>query len=259
MRNAGHGWPLFQIAENFLRGGYAGEMSRKLVARVREQVLAPREDPLPWLRAHCEDLADYCGALDPALWREAESESARLARRAEGKLRPLDVDFGGAASLPLIYFLVRRMQATTVVETGVAVGHSSQAILTALQRNGAGRLYSSDLPLFRIKHPERYIGLLVEDALRADWTLLKAGDRRNLPEILAAVTKIDLFHYDSDVSRQGREWTMDLVLPRIRKGGAVIVDDVEDNCWFEHFVRATGAQAKVFLFEGKYVGLFFVQ
>ena len=107
----------------------------------------------------------------------------RLQISADEKLKALDYDLGGGGNSPLLYFLVRSMRPRIVVETGVAAGFSSSAILTALKENGEGILYSSDFPYFRIKNPEKYIGLLVDEELKGNWTCLKQGDRFNLPEI----------------------------------------------------------------------------
>src|SRR3712207_8827457 len=56
-------------------------------------------------------------------------------------------------------------------------------------------------PYFRIADPEKYVGYLVPDELKARWTLYTKGDRRNLPQILRPGRTLDLVHYDSDKTR----------------------------------------------------------
>ena len=75
----------------------------------------------------------------------------------------IQYNLGGGADYPLLYFLTRYLNPENVLETGVAAGFSSYAILSALQKNRKGTLYSSDFPYLRIKNPERYIGIVVEN------------------------------------------------------------------------------------------------
>ena len=259
MKKAYRGFPIARVTRNFLRPQYSGEMARKLLTRVRERLTSSRPaDPLPWLHRKCSSLNDYCEGIDKILWEEVITKCRRLQVAAENKLKALDFDLGGGGNFPLLYFLTRSMRPKAVVETGVAAGFSSNAILSALKENGGGHLYSSDFPYFRIENPERYIGFVVDEDLKANWTCLKRGDKVNLPQIVAHVDKIDLFHYDSDKSYSGRAWAMNLIIPRMRKGGAVIMDDLNDNTYFEEFVTRNRIKPSVFEFENKYVGLFFV-
>jgi len=54
-----------------------------------------------------------------------------------------------------LYAIVRAYSPSLVVETGVLYGHSSAAILAALEDNGAGRLTSIDLP--REEHQKYHV------------------------------------------------------------------------------------------------------
>ena len=96
--------------------------------------------------------------------------------RAATKLDAMAVPLRGAGHFRLVHFLVRHLRPEVVLETGVGVGYTSQAILLALELNGSGTLYSSDFPYFRMDHPERYVGCLVDDELRHRWHL--AAPRR---------------------------------------------------------------------------------
>jgi hypothetical protein len=257
MKKAYRGFPITRVTRNFLRPQYTAEMARKLLTRVRERSSRSR-DPLPWLRRECSSLDDYCEGIDKTLWEEVLIKCRRLQISADEKLKALDFDLGGGGNFPLLYFLIRSIRPKTVVETGVAAGFSSNAMLSALKESGEGHLYSSDFPYFRIENPEKYIGFVVDEDLKGNWTCLKRGDRVNLPQILSHVDKIDLFHYDSDKSYSGRAWAINVIMPRMRKGGAVVMDDLNDNTYFEEFVTKSRIKPKVFEFENKYVGLFFV-
>jgi predicted O-methyltransferase YrrM len=233
-------------------------MVKKLVKRVTDRESpSRRQENLDWISAHCQDFADEATGIDADLWHEATTNSRELKARAQRSLADAGVDLGGGGFYPMLYFITRLRKPETIVETGVAAGYSSQTFLEALEANGGnGRLYSSDFPYFRLRDPERFIGLLVEDRLRYRWHLYIDGDEKNLPRILDQVKSIDVFHYDSDKSRSGRAFAMQCVLPRMANGGIVIMDDIQDNCFFKDLVSAHGASFQIYGFEGKFVGVF---
>jgi predicted O-methyltransferase YrrM len=260
MKKAYWGFPIIATGRNFLRGRYAVGMLEKLFTRLNERIIKPPSaDPMPWILGARTSLDDFCTKIDATLWEEAKNASQEIKSAADEKLSSLDIDLGGGGNFPLLYFLVCKMRPSVVVETGVAAGYSSKAILSALKKNESGRLYSSDFPYFRIRDPEKYIGYVVDDELRDGWTCLVKGDKRNLPDILSRIDHIDIFHYDSDKSYSGRERAINLILPRMRRGGVVIMDDIQDNCHFEDFVKKNHIVANVFEFWGKYVGMFFIR
>jgi predicted O-methyltransferase YrrM len=246
--------PLLQSLRNAARPGFLPVMARKVMVRIRERAWRAHPEAVDWAAAHTESVDEYGRSVDPALWDEAVAVGEELRRHGEQVLTPLGIDLGGGGHYPLLYFLVRRLKPAVVVETGVAAGYSSRAILTALAANGSGHLYSSDFPYFRMEEPEKYIGVLVEPELRDRWTLRTKGDRVNLPEILAEVDAVDLFHYDSDKPVDGRRFALDAVGPKLRPGGVVLMDDIQDNEHFRDHVQSTGVPFKVFEFGGKYIG-----
>lgn len=68
-----------------------------------------------------------------------------------------------AAEGQLLYALIRALQPAQVVEIGVDSGGTSTHILTALDRNGSGQLFSVDI------NPD--VGAKIPAALRPRWTL----------------------------------------------------------------------------------------
>lgn len=257
MRKAYEGFPIRNLTKSFLQPQYSYEMARKLFVRVKERGHR-RAMPLvaAWYEHVCSDFAQYCEEIDANLWREAKQKAEYIRDTANSKLRQIDLDLGGAGNYPLLYFLVRHLRPRVVVETGVAAGFSSYAILLALRENGGGRLYSSDFPYFRIDTPEKFVGFVVDDDLRGDWVCLTKGDKKNLPNILSQIDHIDLFHYDSDKSYSGRKWALDYVYPRMKKGSVIVMDDINDNAYFHDFIQANRVDMKIFKFLGKYVGMF---
>lgn len=245
---------ILNILRNAIRPGYAREMVNKVVTRWRERGAAhERKAVRAWCIAHTKAMEAWAAEIDAGLWNEACEFSESQARHAKERMAGLTLDFGGGGAYHLIYFLTRLLRPGVVIETGVAAGFSSRAFLRAMEVNGRGRLLSSDFPYFRVARPERYVGYLVEDRLRTGWTLLLKGDRQNLPDMMSAMSAIDLFHYDSDKSYAGRAFAYQQVAPLLSEEAVVIFDDVQDNWYFRDLVR--DQPFRVFEFEGKWVGL----
>lgn len=233
-------------------------MAKKLLKRLTDRESPERrQGNLAWIRHHCRDFADEATGLDRDLWQEALEKGARLKVEARAKLAATGVEMGGGGFYPMLYFLTRLRNPLVIVETGVAAGFSSRVFLEALEANGrGGRLYSSDFPYFRLKEPEKFIGLLVDEPLRRNWELYIDGDEKNLPAILAKVESVDLFHYDSDKSVSGRAFALRCVLPTMAEGGLIVMDDIQDNAFFKDLAttRPVGS-FRVYEFEGKYIGV----
>lgn len=225
---------LRNIACNACKPTLLPEMIRKGLTRVRDG--SDEADAAEaWARCRAQPLADWAYQRDPALWSESQQEANTIRTQAQKLLAPLlsrGIVMGGGGSIDLLYFIVRWLRPQVVLETGVAAGWSSYAVLDALERNQAGELRSSDFPYFRLKNPEHYIGILVPEALKHRWKLETHGDRRNLPVLLDGVSQLDLVHYDSDKSRPGREWFAGQITPLLRRGSAIIWDDIVNNLAF---------------------------
>ncbi len=69
---------------------------------------------------------------------------------------------------PIIYTIIRCFKPRIVVETEVANGASSTFILSALEKNNFGKLYSIDLPSKDLLLKEE-VGWLVPQSLRNRW------------------------------------------------------------------------------------------
>ena len=110
-----------------------------------------------------------------------------------------------------LYAITRSVLPKTVVETGVLYGHSSAAVLAALQDIGAGTLISIDLPAEEhrtVLDDQQYvqvgnasdglsIGSAVPNSLRARWILRLGNALDVLPKILEEVKPITMFIHDS--------------------------------------------------------------
>jgi predicted O-methyltransferase YrrM len=180
----------------------------------------------------------------------AARERVRQARAAHpGAIPP-----AGAGHLDALYWLAERARAQRVIETGVAYGYSSLALLLSLRGRPAARLVSTDMPLPRTTGA--YVGCAVAPELRAQWTLLTGLDRRVLPGALAELGDIDLCHYDSDKTYDGRTWAYGLLWDALRPGGWFVSDDIGDNAAFRDFCQRVRIEPVVVAEStGKHVGV----
>jgi hypothetical protein len=226
------------------------KVSRRLTRLLKEREQGAKK----WAAGVAEDHVTLCRKVDETLWNETVAYVRDFRREAEPVLAK-NPALGGGGNYHLLYFLTRLLRPEVVMETGVAAGFSTHAILTALARNGGGRLFSSDFPYFRLANPERYVGILVPEALRDRWTLSLDGDSVAVPRFLSSLPKVDLFHYDSDKTYSGRTQTIDLALPKLSEHGVMLIDDIQDNYHFRDLIGDTRLRSRVFAFEGKYCGL----
>jgi predicted O-methyltransferase YrrM len=243
------------LLRNMLHPRYALVIADKVLSRAAERKRSTGSGAGPWAETEAVDAAAFAAALSPQLWAEAESFGRDFSAIADSKLARLEVTLGGGGHYPLLYFLTRLLRPEFVVETGVAAGFSSAAVLTALRRNGTGALWSSDFPYFRLDQPKKFVGYLVDDELRDEWRLLVDGDRVNLPIIVSELPRIDLLHYDSDKSFRGRKFAMNLLLPLLAPAALVMMDDIQDNEFFEQLVVQRHWDFLVVSFAGKFVGV----
>lgn len=248
------------VAANALRRGNLGVMAHKAWLRVADHVSKrERTQAGQWCAARAESVDAFATSLDASLWEEALAFGAKLDARGREKIEVLGVDLGGGGHYPPLFFLARHLKPVAVLETGVAAGFSSAAILEALDRNGAGVLFSSDFPYFRLDRPERFVGVMVDDRLRDRWHLYLNGDRHNLPKILDDIgDDVPLVHYDSDKSPSGKRYFLDSVASRLRwttEKAFWIFDDIDDDLFFARLVERRNLRHHVFAFEGKFLGL----
>ncbi len=246
---------LKNLVLNALRPGYAKVLVHKVLKRLEKN-----EEPKA--RAWAEQkvrrtIQEFCRASDEVIWNEADAESRALERTAQSVLSKIPYHLGGGGAHPLLYFLIRTHRPRVVFETGVAAGWSSSAILTALDKNQHGNLFSSDFPYFRLSEPEKYVGALVDERLEDRWNLDVRGDALAIPNFLSQIGShpVDFLHYDSDKSYSGRDFVLRALLEKFSNTAVLLIDDIQDNFHFRDFVTQHELEHEVFAFEGKFVGL----
>lgn len=236
-------WPhMMALAQRKFDGSAAHEQHFPEAESWAAERATPISDALVKIGA-LTTAADLAEALPAALIAEGE------VRAAQAK-----VVMGGPGDLDLIYQSILAIKAKRVVETGVAYGWSSLAALAALRQTG-GRLASVDMPYPKANN-EAYVGLVVPDDWRGDWTLIRQPDRNGIKQALEHFSgEIDLAHFDSDKSYSGRMFAFPLLWNALRSGGLFISDDIQDNFGFRDFCAAQDIPFAVTESTGKYVGL----
>lgn len=230
--------------------------ARRIGLRARYRQYADRDKAVAWAAERAVPLEGALMALgleagdlpriDPALLDEAANRAARSA-----------VPMGGAGGIDLLYALTVLSGARHVIETGVAYGWSSLAILAAFRASGQpdARLVSVDMP-YPQRGNEEFVGIAVPEELRVAWTLIREPDRNGLKKAIALCGgRVDLFHYDSDKSVYGRAYAYDLMWGTLKTGGLLVSDDIQDNLYFAHFSASTGVEPVVVKYRDQFVGV----
>jgi hypothetical protein len=185
-------------------------------------------------------LASEFRDLWPRVMSELEAKGIQAGPESFGSWNDGDAGFVRA-----IWCLMRHMQPTKVVETGVAHGVTSRFILEALQKNGKGHLWSIDVPPLE-QFLKKQVGAAVAGRYPDRWSYIKGSSRRRLPSLLAQIGEIDVFIHDSLHSERNVRFELDRAWVALRPGGVIVVDDVDANWGFKSFTEAfSGHQSTI--------------
>ena len=138
----------------------------------------------------------------------------------------------------LAYALAKVLKPNLVFETGVAYGVTTETVLTALDGNGSGKLYSVDLPPLRDKAGDSGIGVMVRPEHRDRWHFSRGSSKVLLPALLASgLGPVGLFIHDSANVYSMQSFELNLLWEHLTKDGAILVNNIGRNSAFEEFVR----------------------
>lgn len=199
-------------------------------------------------RATPDEILTQLG-FDPLRARVGLDEWARELREMTAEVERVsgaDVDQGSLAldGALLLYGLVICLEPEVVIETGVASGFSTSFAGAALVQNGKGRLISVDLPpragtiddggyFDWVSRPVGWaIPQRIRDELGDRHTLVLEDTRTSLPRLLREVEGVDLFFHDDLHTPDHMRWEFDLIWPRLRPGGVIMSDDVNQG-WLD--------------------------
>ena len=153
-------------------------------------------------------------------------------------------DWGGQGNISLNYNLANALKAISILETGVAYGWSSLSFLLSLNERNIGNLTSIDMPFFGINN-EQDIGCVIPSQLKDRWNLIRLADKDGIPKVFSKIHSIDLCHYDSDKSYNGKMWALPRLWKHLRPGGILVCDDASDNLAFKDFSETVNAEPMV--------------
>jgi hypothetical protein len=221
-----------------------------------------RENTRTEAEAWCRQLAvDTRTALkqlfhdNKLVYREVEELFPEELQYARRKVETTPYKMGGGGNMSLLYIVCEKIQARYAIETGVAYGWSSLAILLSLNKRSDGMLVSIDMP-YPAMGNEDYVGIVIPPQLKGSWRLFREPDISGLPKALKSVPHLDLVHYDSDKSYLGRMISYPKLYDKLRTGGVFVSDDIGDNLAFKHFCDANNIYPVIIDFEKKFVGVF---
>ncbi len=238
------------------RPGLYPELGRKIIKNTinRKSAFKGKEKTNSWAASVAVSQKEAVSRLFSINMDGFRSQFAEILHEADQKEKECPIKMGGPGALELIYYACEFTKAQHVLETGVAYGWSSLAALLSLEKRG-GTLYSSDMP-YLAQDGDRYVGCIVPHHLKNYWKLFRFADKESLPKIFAENLSVDVFHYDSDKSYNGRMWAYEEVYKRLKPGAVFISDDIGDNSAYQDFCENNMIQTTVVEYEGKYIGLF---
>lgn len=230
---------LIQLFRRFLNR--RKEDTRAEAVQWCRQVAIPMEEVLHRLGI---GKIEYPWEVYPDYWREAEN-----------RYKQVPIVMGGAGAVEFIFTVVRKFKPVHLVETGVAYGWSTLAMLLGTLETESARVISTDMPYPKMGN-EPYVGYVIPENLRERWTLIRKPDVLAVPLAIKYFGgEIDFLHYDSDKSYTGRMFSYPRLWKALRNGGIFISDDIQDNIAFKEFSENIGIEPLVFEYKGKYVGV----
>ncbi len=157
-------------------------------------------------------------------------------RKAPGPLFPNFYD-SGPRYRKFLERIIEEFSLETVVETGVAHGHSTRAMLDTLARahssssNKRPHLHSIDIDS-RTEWDDI--------ATNPMWTFHLTDSSRGVEEILAGIGDIDLFVHDSDHSYAHQMREYQAAWAHLKPGGFLLSDDISWSTAFLQFCKGEG-------------------
>jgi hypothetical protein len=193
-----------------------------------------------------------------------EEQAARFWRTVQGETRGHRYNTGRATGRDgygeglRLYAVLRKLRPAVALETGVCNGVSTAFLLLALVENGAGELWSVDLPEVAGEDYEpgtfwdgkggavvpagEEPGWMVPADLRSRWHLVLGRSQDALPPLLDRLGTIDFFMHDSEHSEACMRFEFDAAWAALRDGGVLAADDVTVNDAFSSFASAQGRE-----------------
>ena len=151
----------------------------------------------------------------------------------------------------LLYVLVKSKKPQLLVETGVANGVSTSAIMSALEEdNSSGSLNSFDiLP----ETKEAYLG-------KGKWIFHLLDKKRTHKQLSEAVRNsplVDIWLHDSNHGYRWQKFEYLLALSRLKEGGILISDDIDASPAWGELAKSHFKESYIIFDSRKFVGIAF--
>ena len=120
------------IIANFFKKNYYLVILKKLLKRFEKNTSVEAKR---WaVENKNQSIEDFFCSVDSKLYEQVKIEIKSIQEFAENKISKLNMSFGGGGNYILLYFLIRKFNLINIVETGVAAGWTSLAILKAIKK-----------------------------------------------------------------------------------------------------------------------------
>jgi Methyltransferase domain len=197
--------------------------------------------------------------FDPDLYDSYEAEYGALAE--ELSRRYSDLALSGGTIRPqfyaleddtglLVYCLLRFLQPSLVLETGVANGHSTFLALRAMAANGAGAVYSTDI--------DTDSGQLLDANDKKPWKfrlLRRSHLRADFDKVLSEVGTVPFFFHDSEHTYAWQMREYEAAWASRSLDSLLLSDDIDASYAFCDFCTRKRLRPVVFLDKRKFVGV----
>ena len=232
------------------------QISERRDLRTAVPAYVPDED---WVATLRDELGARSGGDEDAefdqVWQEIEDRFAQL-HLPLGRGTFGGWDDGDPALARATWLVVRRLRPSIVVETGVGRGVTTRVILQALTRNGHGHLWSIDVPPLLERGFADETAAVVSTSETDRWTFIRGSSRRRLRGLLGELGYVDVFLHDSFHSTRNLLFEWESALPRLRRPGALLADDVHRNAALAEFTRVHPALDRIVCGHSDRGGLF---
>ena len=235
---------------------YIPQIFQILKRKKNDQLENTRLESTNWCKQNCVGQEEaLIGLFGKKPFNSLDNLYSKEIKKAQNIVADCPINMGGEGAISFLYHIVKENKARSILETGVAYGWSSLAILLAIKDFDNALLISNDMPYIKMNN-EDYVGCVVPENLKSKWQLQRLPDIKGIPLALKKFNNsIDLCHYDSDKSYTGRMWSSPILWKALKVGGLFISDDINDNLAFKHFCKSVDRKPIIIEHLGKYVGI----
>ncbi len=235
---------------------YWGDLALKIKARLINAEKENTEDEaLAWCRSLVEDIPVVFEKLFPGKpYYNVQETFPDVFTYAYKQQEDCPFKMGGPGCIDFLYSTIRASGGKKLMETGVAYGWSSLAMLLAIDNVENGALISVDMPYAKMGNQD-FVGTVIPRSLRRNWTLFREPDVSGVPKAMLLLKQVDVCHYDSDKSYTGRMRSSRYIWKRLSRNAVFITDDINDNTGFRDFCREIGREPAIISWSEKYIGI----